>query len=287
MSYTIGAVTLPSDTTEVIPRYQKYTQEIPMYVMSPYIADYGSKIPTLTIKGFMTSSSGIEALYTSHINTLIGYITSPAAFPAVLLDESPTADWTAYTYGVGAYSITRAVDTTHHVIGKQSCSLTIGAGGSATVGIQRDYTATGRNWYENDFVSWCWYGSASTQVWRITIEDIYGSWIYYNFADLGSTGWRRFFARKDNFSIGAGTIDWSKIRYVRVTCTPTATSTTYIDRMCVGVGVFVDFPGARYDGIYLMNSAQFPEIGGQVNKVDFLIELVKMDDYYGNITRAM
>ncbi len=263
-----------------------------MYVMLPHMVNFGGRVPVLTLKGFIAGDT-IANLYTSYISTLKGYVLSRAASPVIVLDENPATDWAAYNAGVGAgnYTVALADSSTRYVSGIEALRVIItnaGGGNDTTVGIERDMGAAGVNWYAPDFISWCWYGSASTDTWRVAIVDAAGAWSYFEWDDTGATSWSRFLVRKDQLSVGAGVLDWKTVRYVRFyTAASGATRTNYMDRACIGVGVYVNFPGTRHDGIYLLNDMQAPEKGGVVRKVDYTMELLESDDFYGILSEAV
>lgn len=290
MSYVIGAVTLPNDLTQITPRFKKRSQEIPFYVMQPLMNNLGARMPVLALKGFMIAAD-ITTIWSTYADTLRGYVVGKASFPVIMLDENPEVDWATWTNGVGNYTIARSDNTSRYVMGDDSlrCIITnAGGGNSQDVGIVRDYGAGGVDWSSQDFLSWCWYGSTSTDEWSCRVIDTAGNWSYANFFDTGVASWSRIVMRKGLFSAGAGTLDWADVRYVRFQVTPTgATRTNYIDRACMGVGQYVNFPGTRYDGIYLVTDAQFPEQGGVVTKIDFTLELMKSDDFYGVLADAV
>ncbi len=287
MSHTIGAVTLPNGLTDAIPRFRKLSQEVPFYVMQPLISDLGARVPILALKGYMIGDS-IEALYTSHVNTLKSYIVGPAKFPAIILDEAPATDWIAFDAGVGHYTIAVANTATRHVTGAQSLGITVTHTGAdhADVGFRRTYV-TSQNFSAQEFVSWCWRGGGVTDNWDLIFTDADGDTMTYNFTDPAAGIWARYVIRKGLFTDSA-TFDWTNVDTVEFKCTPTgATRINYADRVCIGVGQYVDFPGARYDGIYLVLDAQFPEKGGIVRVLPFTMELAKSDDFYGIIANAV
>ena len=288
MSYIIGAVTLPNGLTEILPRYRKLSQEIPFYVMQPLMADLGARVPVLTLKGFMVGAS-TDALYTSYIDTLISYIVGRAKFPAIMLDESPDTDWIAFVAGgAGNYSIAVADSVLAYVTGAESLASTITNTGAdnAIVGFRRTYAAS-QDFSAQDFVSWCWRGSGAGDDWDLIFTDADADTATYNFTEPAVGVWTRYVIRKSLF-IAGGTMDWKNVDTVEFKCTPTgATRTNYADRVCMGVGQYVDFPYDHYDGIYLVLDAQFPEKGGVVRKLSFTIELAKSDDFYGIIANAV
>lgn len=279
MSYIIGAVTLPQEPQDVIPKYQKLGKEIPMYITKPMVLNMGAKAPTLTVRGFMLGDD-YDHIYASWAQTLRDYAIGPAAFPAILLDESPSTDWNAFTSGGGAYGISLVDDSTYYKVGSESARLSIGAGAADIVGLRRTFS-TARKFANNDFVSWHWDGTTGSGEVIIKFYDSSFNMKQYAYNDPGGT-WTRYVIRLDEFTSASGTMDWDDVKIVEVTFNPASQNNVRIDRLVVGTGVLVDFPGTYDDGIYYVMGFQ-PQRRSRRGPaiIDYTLELMEFDEFYG------
>jgi len=131
-----------------------------------------------------------------------------------------------------------------------------------------------------DFVSFWFKGANSGETFILWFDDGTGANRYeYSFID-NSTDWKRIVVRLDEFT-KIGTISWKSIsRIVFYSAAAIITITIYFDRLVVGLGVLVEAPDSRYDGIYVPKKFDYQERGGQVAAFDYSLELWCVDDFY-------
>lgn len=284
MTWTIGSVTLPSGPWYANTTSSQRTQSVTVYTEAPWIYPFGSDGRRLTIRGALSNSPLTRgSLEISYLLPLRRMVEKSSEFPYMLVDDEQTDFWTLTTLAEGTELLTAAItdDTTTYQKGTVSLQMTMGAGTVCNRWyISHTFSST-RDWSNKDFICFWWYGNNSGCTFEFWCGADWNEAYKIEWTDNWS-GWQRQIYRLDQLSVRLGTPSWSDI----VKCafeqkTSNQEGTWYLDRTVAGVGVYIDAPDTRYDGLYIPKKLETPEgVGTTPESLNYTMEFLWCDDYY-------
>ena len=276
MSFVIGEITLPTIPGSAHFRFRRKILAPEVMVRLPTLLNMGPTVPVLKIKGYLAvQGQDADYLETNYLIPLRDRVWRKAAFSRVIGEDDMynggAGKWSAIGWGSGALGAPTVSDNTLVKIkGANSLKAIIGGGSYLYSGAQRTW-AEDQNWSNNDFISQWLYGLNSG---AFAIELYDGSLTETETITDNFSGWQRKLQLLSAFT----TVNLEKIRRIRIG--RSTVGTTYFDRIIVGAGAYVNGPGSRYDGIYLIRDVIWKEEHKTVGIFPYEIELWLQDDFF-------
>jgi len=289
MSWKIGDITLPFAPRRAIFKHEADLKTVPLLKRLPLILHLGPKAKVLALDGVLAEFGKTAAdLESEYLIPLSKEVIKPFAAPRVIADDNQTAFWTLNPVAAAVNELGSPwlSDDPTAYFGKHSLGITTPTG------------TTYARWYISklfdepidlsrcDFLSFaCWHNYGVDVTWRVQLTDKGGvdpSNKYYVDVTVSPTdlAFTRYVKRLDEFT-KIGDVDWSRIDFIWCEhLTANLVGLFRFDRFCAGIGVLVQAPHTRYDGVYVIKKFDYQEIGGRVAAFTYSLELWNVDDYY-------
>ena len=275
MSWTIGGITLPRNPSKVKCKPAAEIKSVALLKQLPLLLPFGPATRVLTLEGWIQEAGKTaEQLATDYLIPFRDIVEKGMRFPQILGDDGMVASGKWAGVGWGSGSVAAAVladDTTKKAFGLDSLRLTIFSDIYHWSGAQRTFSPA-RDLSNLDFISCQVYGDYAGSV---AVELYDGSVTEEVSKAFASLNWyRKLFVLSDFTSV-----DLTNITRFRIGV-DTGGGLTWLDRICIGVGVLVVGPGTRYDGIYILKQSPWEERGGVTRAFPYKMDLWCVDDYY-------
>jgi len=279
--WKIGKIELPKAPNRIARKRVHVVQKIQTGIGTPWLFSRGRDAPTLTLEGYIfEGSKSLSVIEASYVDTIDKYLEKDLSYPSILLDDY-TIDWVSH------HTTIFESDSSDATKGDASIKVQF----SDSAGKITRYFSSPRNYSKNDFVT-IWSKIANGYKYKLAFYSASGDrsngFIYYIQASNGA--WHQDFIglTSDDYDVyfdQVGTPSWEQIGMVEISPSSAddAGINVWLDALIVGVGLKLESPDGRYDGIYVVRDWETREEGGDIFSLKYRLNLYNTGDYYGEV----
>jgi len=291
MSWVIGSITLPRNPNKIKIIPAADIKSLPLFTELPLLIPLGPSTRVLDIEGIISNpGDSLNVLKSNYIDPLQFYVETEVRYPFVICDDDMVDDsfWTVvYNAGTGIAAITPSDDAVNKSYG-EDCWSAVTSGGTSYISWYLSHVfSPAVDLSKADFLSFRIYqsGAGASPVIRVQFNDkgaVDHSNKYYCDVTVTPDSWHREVTRADQWTL-VGSVNLSAINFVWIEWLNWPLPypfTTKIDRFVFGIGVLVNAPETRYDGIYIIKKFPWIETGGRITSLLYKMTLWSSDDYY-------